>query len=226
MRDRLNLAATIVMVLAAVTMVGLAAYAQLFSGKGPKQNTVKISDWEKLARAGHVLGNPAAPVKIVEFADFQCPFCAAAQPILRSIREEFGDKVAVVFRHFPLQRIHRYAFAAAVAAECAAAQGRFSAYHDILYASQDSIQPSNFREFAIEAGVPNISIFKHCIMNRDGAEAVRRDLQAGRALGITGTPTFIINGVMVAGVPSRGRFEALVRSALQTSNPGFLASWF
>lgn len=172
-----------------------------------------IADWRDLATEGLILGNPRAPVRIVEFADFQCPFCGRLAPELDSLRHAFGDSVAVVFRNFPLP-IHPEAFKAALAGECAAAQDRFAAFYDTVYARQEELGAVPWTKLAESAGVPDTAAFSRCLESARFEAQVRADQERGQKLGITGTPTLVLDSLVITGAPPRSRLMPLVRGLL------------
>ena len=137
MKNFLSTATTVVLTLCALVLTGILVRREFFPGitaTAPRE----VEHWSQLASAGHTMGPANAPVRILEFSDFQCPYCARLQPTLQAIRAKYPDRVAVVYRHFPLAD-HPHAMQAALASECAAAQGRFERFHDILFAAPDSI---------------------------------------------------------------------------------------
>lgn len=161
------------------------------------------------------MGAVQATVRIVEFSDFQCPFCAQVQPELRRLRAKHPGQVAVVYRHFPLQAIHPHSFGAALAVECAGAQGRFEAYHDALYSQQDSIGVRPWDDFASLVAVPDLSEFRRCVQAKRFRARVENDMETGRRIGVAGTPTFIVNGPMVSGATSLPQVDQWVQLALE-----------
>jgi NhaA family Na+:H+ antiporter len=173
----------------------------------------RIDDWEPLAREGARMGSAGAPVSIVEFSDFQCPFCRTVQGPLAAARARHGDRVAIVFRHLPLDAIHPHARAAANAAECAGDQGRFEAYHDLLFARQDSIGITPWARFAADAGVPDLPQFEACVAEERHADRVERDARLATALGLEATPTLIVNGTVYSGAPDEAELERLIAAA-------------
>lgn len=173
----------------------------------------RIDDWKPLAREGARMGSAEAPVTIVEFSDFQCPFCRTVQAPLAAVRARHGDRVAIVFRHLPLDAIHPHARAAANAAECAGEQGRFEAYHDRLFAAQDSIGTTPWERFAADAAVPDLAAFESCVAEDRYAARVERDARLGAELGLEATPTLIVNGTVYSGAPSEAELERLVAAA-------------
>ncbi len=150
------------------------------------------------APAFRAKGDTSAPIEIVEYSDFQCPACRAAETPLKEALGLYGDKVRLVFRDDPLTRIHPWAFEAAVAAECAGRMGTFWPYHDMLYDKQGEWVSSKdpkalFRSYAQKLGL-RPKAFDACLSSPDAASSVRSDMQQARNRWISGTPTFFING--------------------------------
>jgi protein-disulfide isomerase len=128
--------------------------------------------------------------------------------------------VALLYRHWPLPN-HRFAFPAARASECAAKQGRFEAFHDVLFAQQDSLPAKSFAQFAREAGDPNLAAFERCASSQQPVVAIERDLAEARRIGGTGTATIVINGMLIRAPYSDGSLAAQVQKALdRTTVPG------
>lgn len=173
----------------------------------------QIDDWEALAAEGAVMGPADAPVRIVEFSDFQCPFCRVVQETLAAVRARHPDRVAIVYRHLPLDALHPHARAAANAVECAGEQGRFAEYHDGLFAAQDSIGVRSWDHFAEEAGLPDLDAFRQCVAENRYADRVERDALLAAELGLEATPTLIVNGTVYSGAPPEEELERLVRAA-------------
>jgi protein-disulfide isomerase len=140
----------------------------------------------------HVMGPPDARVTLVQYADFECLHCGRAFPILRELRESMGQALRFVYRHFPLSG-HPHAQAAAEAAEAAAAQGKFWAMHDKLFTFQLALDEEALETYAEEIGL-DLARFRDDVRTHVHAERVRRDVESGRASGVTGTPTFFIDG--------------------------------
>ncbi|HET9426535.1 MAG TPA: thioredoxin domain-containing protein [Gemmatimonadaceae bacterium] len=159
------------------------------------------------------MGRADARVTIVEVSDFQCPFCARfALTALPAIRRRYPDDVAVVYRHWPLS-IHPFAFDAAVASECAAAQGRFEPFHDALFRDQDSIGTRPFERFAVDAGVTDTAAFRLCRTSPQAAARVESDRRAALALGAGGTPSFVVNGYLLHAPLDSALLDSIVRAA-------------
>ncbi|MBO0901990.1 thioredoxin domain-containing protein [Cellulomonas sp. zg-ZUI222] len=152
----------------------------------------------------HVLGDPDAPVTVVEYGDLECPYCRDAEPVLRRLVEESGGRVRLVWRHFPLFQVHPHALAAALAAEAAGAHGRFWEMQRLLFAHQDALSDEDLGRYAQEVGLapdelvgPPADRF---------ARAVQADYEGGIELDVPGTPTLLIDGVRYRG---RVELEAL-----------------
>jgi len=159
------------------------------------------------------LGPDSAPVTIVEFSDFQCPYCRQSQDTLKRLMAAYEGKVKLVFRDFPLRNIHPQAQKAAEAAQCAAEQQKFWPYHDKLFAAA-SLQPDELKKFAQELGL-KLEQFTACLDSNKHAAAIDADMRAGRDVGINATPTFFINGYLLSGAATYERFKELVDAALE-----------
>jgi protein-disulfide isomerase len=156
----------------------------------------------------HVLGNPDAPVTVIEYGDFECPYCAAAAPVLRQLVEESQGRVLLVFRHFPVASIHPHALTAALAAEAAAAQGAFWPMHDLLLARQDRLGDVALRAYAEELGLDGSRVVGEAA--QEFADKVEADFTAGLEDEVAGTPTVIVDGELFTG---RVELAALRRAA-------------
>jgi protein-disulfide isomerase len=146
----------------------------------------------------HVDGPPDASLELVMYGDFQCPYCSAAQPIVRRVRDRLGDRLRYAFRHLPLPEVHPDAQRAAEAAESAAAQGAFWAMHDALYAQRGRLELEDVLQAASEAGVDPERV-RTDLEAGVYAPRVARDAESALAGGVTGTPGFFANGVRVEG---------------------------
>lgn len=157
---------------------------------------------------------------IYEFSDFQCPYCKRfTDEAYKQIKQKYVDtgKVTIVFRHLPLS-FHPFAQKAAEAAECANAQGKFWAYHDKLFATavQDgsNLSVSNLKRYAVELGL-NSATFDSCLDNGEKADVVKADIAAGSQAGVSGTPSFIIDGEKVVGAQPYENFKQVIDAALK-----------
>ncbi len=163
----------------------------------------------------HIRGNVDAPITIVEYSDFECPFCGRVQPTLEQIFDEYGDNVRLVYRHFPLS-FHARAQKAGEASECADDQGKFWEYHDLLFANQSSLSGgiAQLKEWAGELGL-NQQRFDDCLDNGNHAATVKNGLASGSQKGVTGTPGFFVNGISLSGAQPFEAFSAIIDSELE-----------
>ncbi len=159
----------------------------------------------------HIRGPARAPVTIVEYADFQCPYCGQAEPVLRALLAGHGD-VRYVWRHLPLNDVHPRAQLAAEAAEAAADQGAFWPMHDLLLRHQDALLLSDLTRYAEEAGI-DTTRFRGHLTRRAGAARIAEDVDSADLSGVSGTPTFFINGLRHYGAYDIGALTSAVRAA-------------
>jgi Na+/H+ antiporter NhaA len=146
----------------------------------------------------HIRGRPDAPLTLVEYGDFECPFCGRATGVVKDLRRRFGDDLRYVFRHLPLTDVHQHAEAAANAAEAAAAQGRFWEMHDVLFAHQDELEPDDLLRHAAAAGL-DVDRFAADVTAERYADRVRADVESAEASGARGTPTFFVGSARHVG---------------------------
>ena len=142
----------------------------------------------------HVVGAPDAPVTLVEYGDYQCPFCRAAQPIVHELMRLRADTVQLVYRHFPLTNVHPYAEPAAELAEAAAVRAKFWQMHEWLFAHQDQLDPPHLAVGASRVGLP-VEEVGHELNAKKYTGRVQRDFVGGIRSGVNGTPTFFVNGI-------------------------------
>jgi protein-disulfide isomerase len=142
----------------------------------------------------HTIGPETARVTLVEYGDYECPFCGRAQPVVKQILRLLGDDLLFAFRHFPLTQIHSHALDAAIAAEAAGAQGRFWELHDLLFTHQDRLAPRDLLVLARSIDL-DLERFAEDLTQRKYEPRVRRDFLSGIRSGVNGTPTFFINGM-------------------------------
>lgn len=165
----------------------------------------------------HRMGDDDAPVVLVEYGDYQCPFCAAAQPVVRELMRDFGQDLALVFRHFPLTEVHPQAEVAAESAEFAGAHGAFWGMHEALFANQPRLSLPVI--FAL-GGALNLSQaeLRDALTARTYADKVRTDFIGGVRSGVNGTPSFFVNGLRHDGAHTFSAL-ALAINAARLVNP-------
>ena len=142
----------------------------------------------------HILGPETATVTLVEYGDYECPYCGLAHPIVKELLRRFGDQLRFVFRHFPLIQVHPHAEHAAQAAEAAGRQGKFWEMHDYLFEHQDALDDANLVLYAIDLNL-DLPRFEQDFGDPAIIEHIREDVLSGIQSGVNGTPTFFINGV-------------------------------
>ncbi|MFA6588538.1 MAG: DsbA family protein [Patescibacteria group bacterium] len=154
------------------------------------------------------LGPKDANIIVVEFGDFQCPYCQSEYQTVREVAAKYQSWVKFIFRDFPLSQIHDRAQAAAEAAGCAFAQGneKFWAYHDKLFQSQDKLADADLKNYAVQIGLDEKK-FSECISKGERKQEINEDFADGVANGVTGTPTFFFNGKKVKGLIPKETFE-------------------
>ncbi|HYF96497.1 MAG TPA: thioredoxin domain-containing protein [Patescibacteria group bacterium] len=170
----------------------------------------------------HKKGAGNKGVTLIEYGDFQCPACKSYYPMVKQIKESYGDDITFQFRHFPLTQIHPHAFAASRAAEAAGKQDKFFDMHDMLYENQDSwTSQSNvttiFEGYAQQLGL-NMEQFKADVLNAETAAVINADLKAGNAIGASSTPTFVLNGSKIENPQSFDEFKKLIDDEIAKSN--------
>ncbi|MEQ1504946.1 MAG: thioredoxin domain-containing protein, partial [Myxococcota bacterium] len=157
-------------------------------------------------------GAATAPVQIVEFSDFQCPYCSQAAATVRQVEEKYGDKVSVQYRHFPLP-MHGSAHRAAEASMCANDQGQFWKYHDGLFASQKAWNDDDFKGVAKDAGL-DVKAFGTCLDGGAHKATVDADMEVGKKVGMSGTPGFYVNGIVLSGARPLEDFVEVIDAEL------------
>jgi len=160
------------------------------------------------------LGPAGAPVTIVEFSDFQCPFCQRVVPTLKRVRDAYGDRVRLVWKDFPLTSIHPQAFKAAEAGQCAHEQGKFWDYHDRLFGNQQALQVESLKKYAADAGL-DAAKFGSCLDTAKYAERVQAQMGVGAGLGVNSTPAVFINGRLLSGAQPYETFVAVIDEELE-----------
>ena len=182
----------------------------LDTGTSPAAN---IRDVQK---SEFVRGGKKASVTMIEYSDFQCPYCTRAHDTFKQVMDEYGDRVAWVYRHFPLDSIHPYARKTAEASECAGDQDKFWQFADATFADNSVLNQgeSGIRQIALSVGL-DMNKFNSCFDSGKYVKKVNDDYQEGIANGITGTPATFINGQLVKGAVPFDTFKQIIDSVLQ-----------
>jgi protein-disulfide isomerase len=158
-------------------------------------------------------GPTSAPIELIEFSDFQCPFCQRANPTVDQVLQTYGDRIHFVYRHFPLAN-HPNAHPAAEASQCAAEQGKFWPYHDKLFANPSKLSDADLKAHAAEIGADTAK-FNACVDSHKYRSLVDADARAGEEAGVNGTPAFFINGRMISGAQPFSEFKRVIDEELE-----------
>ena len=162
----------------------------------------------------HMQGPADAPLTLVEYGDYQCPYCGAAYPVVKRLQKTLGNKLRFVFRNFPLPQAHPYAMAAAEAAEAAAILGKFWPMHDMIYENQEELSPESLAEWAHELGLADDKLEK-ALEAPEIDKRLKEDRSSGIRSGVNGTPTFYINGYRYEGPPDYDSLLARTRDVIE-----------
>ncbi len=168
-----------------------------------------------VATAGYpAQGAAAAPVTIIEFSDFECPYCGNLFPVIKMVEKNYGDKVRIVYRQFPLPWVHPYALKAAEASLCANQQNRFWDFHDALFANQRELTVDALKKRAVDLKL-DTAAFNACLDSGQQAKAVQKDVDEGNRIGVDGTPTAFINGRKLYGTQAYSDFKEIIDDELR-----------
>lgn len=159
------------------------------------------------------IGPKDAKVTLIEFSDFECPFCKRAVPVVKELAQTYNNQIKIVFRDFPLD-FHENAKTAAEAAECADDQGKFWPYHDKLFENQEKLDIDSLKLYAKELGL-NTSEFNKCLDSKKHEAEVEKDIQDGQSADVSGTPTSFINGHKIVGVKPLSEFKKIIEEELK-----------
>ena len=162
-----------------------------------------------LLRNAPVTGASSQKIIMAEFSDFECPYCAKAHEVVKEFMAKNGNDVTLVYKHFPLKQIHQQAEPAALASWAAFQQGKFWEYHDALFEQQSKFGEEFYVELAKNLKL-DINKFNRDRKSNEAKEALKKDFELGKSLGVRGTPSFVINGVFFSGVPNIQDLEGLV----------------
>jgi len=210
--SRLETVLSIIIAASALAVASVVVYRQVNSDTLRGARTAaprRVQDWESVLSEAHWIGDPGAKVRIVEFSDFQCPFCKRFHETFSLARAALGDDVALAYIHFPLAS-HAYAEPAAVVADCAAEQGRFGEMASLLFAQQDSFGLKPWERYADGIGLRSAHEFEDCIARGPVLGRFDRLREMGSRVPVRGTPTVLVNGWLLPAPPTP---DTLIRIA-------------
>lgn len=213
-RERWASGATALLVIAAIAIAVTNVYAIFFQpgNEATARSTepVYIDNWEHLLEDAIIVGDRSAEVMIIEFADLSCTYCRRFHDAFQEVRERFEDRVALAYMPFPIGRPN--SMDGAIAAECAHAQEAFYDFIDVVFEHQDAIAPDQWTLFADEAGIGDLPAFDQCVSDTDSFPRIDRGLELTRELGLTGTPSVIMNGWHLPRVPYDDLSDVVARA--------------
>ncbi len=203
----------------AVIVVIILAFVGVIALTGKKDNNGGSGNSQAAQASNHVVGKTDSKVSLVEYGDFQCPACKSYYPLVKQIKETYGDRISFQFRNYPLTQIHPNAFLGSRAAEAAGKQGKFFEMHDLLYENQDSWSSASSPNSILEGYAQQLSLnmdqFKTDFSSAAVADTINADTRAGQALGANSTPTFVLNGKKIDKNPTNiDDFNKLIDEAL------------
>jgi protein-disulfide isomerase len=219
---KLDAILTTTLVMCAVITTGVIIKREFFpsaqAGRAAEQKPALIPHWQDYLDKGVRMGPQQARVQLIEFADFECPYCGSFHKTLKTVRDRYPDDVSLEYVHFPLP-MHRFAIPAARVAECAADQGRFEAMYDQLFNGQESFGLKPWSDYATAAGVPDLAAFDACAKKTDPIPRIEQGKELGKKLDVQGTPTLIVNGWKLGRPPSPEELDAMVKAVLAGKSP-------
>jgi protein-disulfide isomerase len=220
---KLDTLLTTTLVLCAIITSGIVVKREFFPSAQTAQmpgehKPALVPHWQDYLDKGVRMGPAQAKVQLIEFADFECPFCGSFHKTLKTLRDRYPDQVSLDYIHFPLQG-HRFALPAARVAECAGDQGRFEAMYDQLFDGQEGFGLKPWSEYATAAGVPDLAEFDACIKKADPIPRIEQGKELGTKLDVQGTPTLIVNGWKLGHPPTAEELDGMVKSVLAGKSP-------
>lgn len=194
------------------------------ASSAPQWEAKYVDEWQAALSVGFRSGPVNAPVQVIEFADFQCPYCARFETTVQEIRDKYPEQVAFTFAHFPLT-YHDFAETAARAAECADAAGRFEEMRSMLFERQQEFGSTPWLEFARQAGISNVERFDACVRDTRPVERIQRAMELADTMGVRGTPTVFVNGWKMPVPPSSDHFEIIIKNVAEGKPPAEDLLW-
>ena len=165
-----------------------------------------------LITEGMTKGSKNSPVTLIEYSDYECPYCARAEATIKDVLDEYGSKIYFVYKDFPLP-FHNNAQKAAEASRCALEQGKYWEYHDALFKNQQSLDTNSLKTYAKSLGLDEAK-FSECLDSNKYTEKVKQDIEEGQSKGVTGTPTFFVNGKILVGAQPFDAFKEIIDKEL------------
>jgi protein-disulfide isomerase len=222
MQERFDRVLSVTLFICAISVTGTVVHRELASP--PKralpllEKPTLVATWRDALGVGIEIGSHAAPIKVVEFADLECPFCKRFHEDMLAVMKRHPQDVSLVFVHFPIGG-HRFARQAARAAECADLRGRFADLVSRLYAQQDSIGLKSWGAFAQDIGIADTASFRHCALDPSTIKRIDAGKAFGDKIGVNATPTVLVNGWRYGRAPDENELERIVQRVLKGGSP-------
>jgi NhaA family Na+:H+ antiporter len=222
MPDRLERVSSILITLAAI-LIAASVAARTVRSESHRHERVKrdpifIAEWRDALPSGILVGPQGASVTLIEFADLECPVCRTFHGTVTELLREFDGRIAYVYVAYPLDS-HRFAYAAARGAECAAERGKFTEWIDVVYRKQDSLGLKTWESFASEAGIADSTELATCAKDPRPVSRIDSGLALGDKFGIPGTPAVLVNGWLMPGAPTKRELKSTVGALLRGEVP-------
>jgi protein-disulfide isomerase len=183
-----------------------------FSGNNTELKFSIVGNWKELIPEDEKTNGNYSKVYLVEFFDYECPYCSILDATLDTIQSKYGDKIKIIRYHFPLN-IHPLAYRTAIAAECAGLQGSFEKYHKELMANQYKLNSINYTEVARLIGIKELGKFQKCVDEEETADVIANNVRLAKEYKVNGTPTLIINNKMISGAINTEEIEKIINES-------------
>jgi protein-disulfide isomerase len=183
-----------------------------FSGNNTELKFSIVGNWKELIPEDEKTNGNYSKVYLVEFFDYECPYCSILDATLDTIQSKYGDKIKIIRYHFPLN-IHPLAYRTAIAAECAESQGMFDRYHKELMANQYKLNSINYTEVARLIGIKELGKFQKCVDEEETADVIANNVRLAKEYKVNGTPTLIINNKMISGAINTEEIEKIINES-------------
>jgi protein-disulfide isomerase len=183
-----------------------------FSGNNTELKFSIVGNWKELIPEDEKTNGNYSKVYLVEFFDYECPYCSILDATLDTIQSKYGDKIKIIRYHFPLN-IHPLAYRTAIAAECAESQGMFDSYHKELMANQYKLNSINYTEVARLIGIKELGKFQKCVDEEETADVIANNVRLAKEYKVNGTPTLIINNKMISGAINTEEIEKIINES-------------
>ncbi|MFH1366953.1 MAG: thioredoxin domain-containing protein [Patescibacteria group bacterium] len=205
--NKSKLSINILIVLSLVVLLILAISVFSFSRK------TKTYDFPEVSRQSPTLGDKKAKIQIIEFGDFECPFCAELAVSFNKLKEEYKEDIRIVWKDFPIYSIHAQAMTAAEVARCSQKQGKFWEMHDKIFENQRNLSSDLYVVLAEEIGL-DIDRFASCVNNHETIKLIEADINEGTGLGVNGTPHFYVNQYVFTELPTYEQLKKIINEEL------------